>query len=353
MPDSLAQTPLATSDDAPLVVGGVFEAVIGTDDLVGQIRYWTQFGYRIGASGRLTAEAALALYGVASGAEVVRLQHQEADHGLVRLMAWDAPTGPGLGTAPLRVQGSRWTAMLTADVTRIANHAQVAEEDGADQHYVAPQWAQIYAPPAGNEPFLAPLVGVREMLLVRPQSRQVFFQRFGYDVPLYGSVHEAAFFPTSQITHVGLLYHGDHPEWLAVYDALGLVRARHAEAFAPAGPGARVVWDLREGEGDATTDFDDPRSVPGDVLSYRSGRLKIIRFPDTLDTADLRAAARPGALGLTMYTLRVRDLDAAREVVLSNGAGDVTAIGTNALGERSFSFTAPDGYAWALIEATP
>ena len=351
MPDSLAQTPETAAD--ALVVGGVFEAVIGTDDLVGQIRYWSQFGFRVGESGRLAAETARALYGVDSGAEVVRMRHQDADHGLVRLVAWDTPTGPGLGTAPLRAQGSRWTAMLTDDVTRIANHAQVAQEDGVDQRYVPPQWAQIYEPPAGNRPFLAPLVGVREMMLVRPQSRQVLFQRFGYGVPLYGAVNPTAFFPTSQITHFGLLYHGDHPDWLAFYDALGLVRARHAPTFSPAGPGARAVWDLAEGDSDATTDFDDPRSVPGDFQSYRSGRLKVVRFPDTLGTPDLRDAARPGALGLTMYTLRVRDLDAAREVVSTHGASDVTETGTNALGERSLSFTAPDGYAWALIEAAP
>ena len=355
MPDALAQTPpdSASGADAPLVVGGVFEVLIGTDDVVGQIRYWSQFGYRVGESGRLAPESAEALYGVASGAHVVRMRHQDADHGLVRLVGWDAPTGPGLGTAPLRVQGSRWTALLTDDVTRIANHAQVASEDGADQHYIAPQWAQIYAPPDGNDPFLAPLVGVREMLLARPQSRQVFFQRFGYTVPLYGAVNASAFFPTSQITHFGLLHHGDHPEWLAFYDALGLVRARHAETFTSAGPGARVVWDLAEGDGDATTDFDDPRSIPGDFQSYRSGRLKVVRFPDTLDTPDRRADARLGALGLTAYSLRVRNLDAAREVVIAEGASDVTEIGRNALGERSFSFTAPDGYAWALIAAAP
>lgn len=338
------------STDA-LVVGGVFEVVVGTDDLVGQIRWWTQFGYRIGETGEGAADAAERLYGVRSGLRSVRMRHLDADHGLVRLVEWEAPTGPGLGTAPLRAQGSRWTAMLSADVTRVANHARVAEEGGADQRFVPPQWAQIYEPPAGNSPFFAPLVGVREMMLLRPQARQVLFQRFGYTVPLYGQVNEGAFFPTSQVTHVGLLHHGDHPEWLAFYDALGLVRARHAPEFTPAGPGARAVWDLQEGDGDATTDFDDPRSVPGDMATYRSGRLKIVRFPDTLDTPDLRERSGLGQLGYSAYVYRVRDLDAAHRVVAEAGATDVTDPAPNEFGERSLSFTAPDGYAWVLVDA--
>ena len=335
------------------MTGGVFEVVIGTDDLLGQVRWWTQFGYRIGERGALAAAEAEALYGVASAARSVRMRHQDADHGLVRLVEWERPTGPGLGTAPLRVQGSRWTAMLSADVVSVSNHAQQAEWDGAEQHFVPPQWAQIYQPPAGNDPFFSALVGVREMLLTRPQTRQVLFQRFGYSVPHYGRVNETAFFPTSQVTHFGLLHHGDHPEWLAFYDRLGLVRARHAEAFSPAGPGARVVWDLQEGDGDATTDFDDPRSVPGNFQSYRSGRLKIVRFPDTLDTPDRRADAKLGALGMTAYVYRVRDLDAAQGAVAEGGATDVSEAAPDEFGDRAFSFTAPDGYAWVLVEAAP
>ena len=334
-------------------MGGVFEGVVGTDDLVGQIRWWTQFGYRIGETGALSAEAGRQLYGVDSAARCVRMRHQDADHGLVRLVEWERPTGPGLGTSGLRTQGSRWTATLTADVTRIANHARQAEHDGADQLFVPPQWAQIYEPPVGNDPFFSPLVGVREMLLARPQTRQVLFQRFGYAVPHYGRVNETAFFPTSQVTHFGLLYHGEHAEWLAFYDALGLVRARHAPEFTPAGPGARAVWDLEEGDGDATTDFDESRSVPGDFQTYRSGRLKVVRFPDTLDTEDRRADARPGALGLTLYTYRVRDIHAARQTVADAGATDVTEPALNAFGERQLVCTAPDGYAWAFVEAPP
>ena len=37
----------------------------------------------------------------------VLLQHQDADHGLVRLMVWDGKPGDGLGVRPMRGLGSR------------------------------------------------------------------------------------------------------------------------------------------------------------------------------------------------------------------------------------------------------
>ena len=97
-----------------------------------------------------------------------RLYHQSADHGMVRLMIWERPLGAGLGTAPLKVLGSRWTAALTEDIVRIANHAYVAQRKGLPIRYIPPQWTVIYGDD-DLKPFQGKLVGVREMLLFRPE----------------------------------------------------------------------------------------------------------------------------------------------------------------------------------------
>ena len=49
------------------------------------------------------------------------------------------------------------------------------------------------------------LVGVREMFLLRPETRQIFFQRFGYKIPKYGKINEDSYFKSSQITHFGMV----------------------------------------------------------------------------------------------------------------------------------------------------
>ena len=85
-------------------------------------------------------------------------------------------------------------------------------------------------------------------------------------------------------------------------------------------------------------------------MKMRSGRLKVCRFPD-LELKDRMDHSRPGSLGASVYTLRVRGLDAYKERVAAGGATEVTEIVENEFGERSFSLVAPDGYFWTLIEA--
>ena len=53
---------------------------------------------------------------------------------------------------------------------------------------------------------------------------------------------------------------------------------------------------------------------------------------------------------MSLYTYRVDDLDGYRDRIHASAAQDVTEIGADEFGDRSFSFTAPDGYFWTLIE---
>ena len=80
-------------------IEGIYEVCIGVPEPIAAIQYWEQFGYRIGQIGELSAAAAKQLYGVDSSLHAIRLYHQNADHGLIRLMVWQNPTNEGLGMA--------------------------------------------------------------------------------------------------------------------------------------------------------------------------------------------------------------------------------------------------------------
>ena len=87
-------------------IKGVYEVGIGVPDLIEQIRFWGRFGYRVGAQGSLSAAQARALYDVDSALHSAHLQHQDADHGLIRLMHWEKPKTAGIGiTRNLRQEG--------------------------------------------------------------------------------------------------------------------------------------------------------------------------------------------------------------------------------------------------------
>lgn len=335
-----------------MVIQGIYEVGIGTSDLLAQVQYWQAFGYRIGVIGQLETAASQALYGVNSGLQSVRLWHQQADHGLVRLMAWEKPTGPGLGVSSMKVIGNRWGTTLTNDLLNVWNHLELLTAQSPQAYrYTEPLWSQIYAMSGTARPLVEPLLGVRESLWLTPLTRQVFFQRFNYELPNYGTVNPQALLQTSQITHVGLVIQADSAEVLNFYDqVLGLLRARDSLVdHYDDNPAARPILDLGPGDYYYTTDFDDPRSSLTDFSQVRSGRLKVIRFPQAKTLDNKLEASRPGQLGMSLYTYRVQPISELWERVQASDATQVTEIIPNEFGEPSFSFVAPDGYFWTLV----
>ncbi|MBE9128079.1 VOC family protein [Coleofasciculus sp. LEGE 07081] len=335
----------------PTSIEGIYEVCIGTQDALSQIQYWQQFGYRIGQMGELSATAANQLYSVNSALHSIRLYHQDADHGLIRLMVWENPTNEGLQMSSMKGKGNRWATALTADLLTILNHAQEATAAGLPVNYTHLHWEIIYNKERKSRPFLETAVGVREMMLLQPLTRQVLFQRFGYSLPNYGQINESAFFKTSQITHMGMVIQDDSKETLCFYeDILGLLRTRDdVETTYESSDAARQMFDLQPGERFLVTAFDDPRSSKSDLQAVRSGRLYILRFPEAMQLADCFEKAKPGCLGMSLYTYRVKELEEYFNRVKVSAARSVTEITGNEFGETSFSFVAPDGYFWTLI----
>jgi catechol 2,3-dioxygenase-like lactoylglutathione lyase family enzyme len=333
-------------------VEGIYEVCIGVDEPIAAIQYWEKFGYRIGHIGDLAPEAAQQLYGVDSALRSIRLYHQNADHGLIRLMIWSHPRNQGLGMGSMKVKGNRWATTLTADVLNLLNHAEEAAIAGLPIRYTSAHWEIIYNKERKSRPFIDPAIGVREMLLLQPLTRQVLFERFGYALPHYGAINENAAFKTSQFTHMGMVIQDDSKATLRFYEeVLGLLRVREdVETSYESSIAGRQIFDLKPGEKFFVTAFDDWRSSTSDFQAARSGRLYMIRFPDDLDLEERFELAQPGCLGMSLYTYRTKELQRYGDRVHASQARQVTDIVINEFGERSFSFVAPDGYFWTLLE---
>lgn len=330
-------------------IGGLYEVCIGTNDALMQIRYWERFGFTVGQSGELNADEALRLYGVKSRLRSIRLNHQDADHGLIRLMIWEQPVNEGLQLSPMKVLGNRWASMMTADLYNVLNHAEAAQSAGLPIYFVAPQRNVIPSPLAKPVPFIDPIFTIRDFVLIQPFARQVMFQRFGYTRPLYGRINEASFFRASQVTHVGLVTSSAQSSLKFYDEVLGLLRTEDNRESDYRNVVARNLFDLQPGERYFITSFDDPRSST-EFEKMRSGRLIVFRFPPELNLTDKRIYSRPGSLGVSLYTCRVKNLAEYHARIRAGAATNLTEIITNEFGERSLSFTAPDGYFWTLME---
>lgn len=333
-------------------IKGIYEVCIGIEEPISAIQYWEQFGYYIDRMGDLSAAAAQQLYGVNSALRSIRLAHQNADHGLIRLMIWQNPTNQGLGMGSMKVKGNRWATTLTADVLNISNHAQEAAKAELPIKYINPHWEIIYNKERKIRPFIDPVIGVREMLLLQPLTRQVLFQRFGYTLPDYGQIDENAALKTSQFTHIGMVIQDDSKETLRFYEeVLGLLRVRDdVETSYESSLAGREIFDLKPSEKFSVTAFDDPRSSKTDFLAARSGRLYIIRFPNALELESQFERSQPGCLGMCLYTYNIDGLDVYCDRIKASLAQNITDIVSNEFGEKSFSFVAPDGYFWTLLE---
>lgn len=332
-------------------IEGIYEVCIGVTEPISAIHYWQQFGYRIGNTGELNAEEADQLYGVNSALRSIRLYHQNSDHGLIRLMIWENPINEGLGISSMKVKGNRWASTLTNDSLNILNHIELAKAAGETIKYTNPCWEVIYHKERKSRPFLDEAVGVREMLLLQPLTRQLIFQRFGYSVPHYGNINENSPFKTSQITHMGIIVQDDSKEILKFYEeALGLLRVRDdVETSYESSLAGREIFDLQPGEKFVVTAFDEPRSSVTDLFASRSGRLYIIRFPESITLKSEFDRSRTGCLGMCLYSYRVSPINYYFERIESTSAKNITAIEKNEFGEMSFSFTAPDGYSWTIV----
>lgn len=346
-----------TPPDQALAAGGLYEVCIAVADIEEAARYWRAYGFRTTEEGRLAAADAEALYGHRSDLRAARLGHGDSDHGLVRLWQWDAPRNAGLGTRALRAEGNRWTGQFVRSLLTVANHAEAALAAGTECQLSGPYFidmSRAYAHLFGGatpEPFVTPIIAVREYQVFLPQARQVFLERFGYDSPLLGSFDDTALIRATQLTQASLLIRTDDPDVFGFYErVLGLWRSLDIEVPYEQTQAARVVFEIPPGETHWNVDLDEPRSEPG-LAGRRSGRLKCFRFGRNSPMPVVHDEASPGALGLSAYTWRVKDVRAAAQRARAEGAREVTPVRRDEFGREAIGLRSPDGYFWTFIAA--
>jgi catechol 2,3-dioxygenase-like lactoylglutathione lyase family enzyme len=141
-------------------------------------------------------------------------------------------------------------------------------------------------------------------------------------------------------------------ENLKFYDeVLGLLRVKDNDNYNSnfSNPSSRAIFSLLPNQKYGATDFDNPKSSKNPMEAL-SGRLKIIWFSPESNLDNKFEYSKPGSLGYSLYTYRVSGIEKYHSKVNSSKATKVTKISKNEFGEKSFSFVAPDGYFWTLLE---
>ena len=68
------------------IQGGIYEFTIGVSSFERSVSFWESCGYHVGLKGELSSECSKKLYDVDANLESIRMFHQSASAGLVRLM---------------------------------------------------------------------------------------------------------------------------------------------------------------------------------------------------------------------------------------------------------------------------
>ena len=201
----------AAADPPDTGISGVYEVMVGVADAKQALEYFQEFGFAPVASAELTAAQAAQLYGVSSALRSWRLQNGSVDaHGLLRLLQWANPLGPGVGFAPPETVGTRMAVMRTRDIHRLADvFADLRDGVGEPWLLAGPVYDDLYDATKGVPSIVNRRIGVREMAVYGRWFNHVFFQRYGYTIPGYGVIGEHAPLGTSEFTHHDFMVAGD------------------------------------------------------------------------------------------------------------------------------------------------
>lgn len=325
-------------------ISGVYEVMVGTDDARQLVEYFTEFGFSIKKEARLDAQTAEKLYGVRSGLRSTRMQNGAVDsHGLLRILEWDQPLGPGVGYAPPETVGQRMAVMRTRDIFRLHDtFLDLRNKAGQPWLSTEPVFDDLYGLDTGKISIKDRRVGVRENAVYGQVFNHVFFQRYGYTVPGYGTINEAAPLQTSEFTHHDFIVKGDLAEVTGYYMSVLGLRAENDPVIDgdwQKGPGR--VFLMEPGESHWYRGFVSPNNV--------CGKLKFFSAMDPEHVRNRNRRQRVGELGITLHSLYTPELEFVHELATEHGL-QPSAMLENEFSEQSFMFTGPDGVTWQILD---
>lgn len=334
----------AFADERPDTgVSGVYEVVMGVRDAQPSIDYFGEFGFEVVKTSELTVAQAEKIYGVSSAAKIYRLQNGDVDsHGLLRIIEWESPLGDGVGYAPAETIGQRMAVMRTKDVLRIFDvFKDMREQSGVPVSPTEPVYDDLYDMDQGAYSISTRRVGVREMAVYGQLFNHIFFQRYGYVIPGYGTIKDAEL-QTSEFTHHDFVIKGDIAEVTQYYeDVLGFVSENEPVLDGDWQNGPRKVFQMGEGTAHWYRGFVSPNNI--------CGKLKFFTARDPEFVRDRSAQQKLGELGITMHTVFTPKIGMVHTLANEHGLEPTKRI-RNEFGEDSFFFVGPDGSSWQILE---
>lgn len=338
----------ATSKSTPIPatgISGVYEVMIGTKEPKPLLLFLEQFGFTQVKKASLSAEQSLKKYGVNSKLTSYRLQNGDIDsHGLIRVLHWESILDEGVGYAQPETIGQRMMVMRTTDIFRLHDIFSDARESGEKWFPTLPVYDDLYDMTEGKLGVINRRVGVREMATYGALVNIVFYQRYGYTIPGYGSIGAHSPLATSEITHNDFII-GGHSE-ADMYAQTNYYR--DVLGFKPEGPvvldgdwqaGPKAVFNMADGASHFYRGFVSPNNI--------SGKLKFFVNPDV--RPDRSNKQRIGSAGITLHSVYTTQLSLVHQLAKSHNLNP-TILFKNEFDEQGFVFVGHDGSTWQVIE---
>ncbi len=337
-------------------VSGVYEVMIGAttapisdasatskadNDQHPLIRHFALFGFHEVKRAKIDAKRAQAIYGVPSALTSIRLQNGSVDtHGLLRLLIWDKPLGPGVGYAPPETVGQRLAVMMTADIIRVDDVFSDARTAGQPWLAIPPVFADLFGQTEGKTDLHNRRIGVRESAVYGEFVNHVFFQRYGYTIAGYGAINWQSPLKGSEFTHHDFVIRTDIDSSTNYYrDVLGMVAEKQSVADGDWLAGPKALFGMVDGASHYYRGFVSANNICGKLKFFRP---RDIRF-------DRSQHQRVGELGISLHSFYVANIRALHARAKSAGLKP-TVIMPNEFAEPSFSFVGPDEVRWQILQ---
>lgn len=346
-------------------ITGVYEHIITTINIEDSLKYWHELGFNIIDEAELSKELSKKLYGVNSSAKSYRLRCGELDsHGLLRIIEWadkSLITENQWDTNVLS-PGNRWVTQRTDDIFGLT-YAYDDDKKRGGQWLISDLVRNYLGASGVGADFYNRYKGVYEVLIHGEESKQVFFQRVGYAVEGYGTIPENAL-QCSEFTHGGIVVRNlEHINFYV--DVLGLIDEGKTLQGTPrklgqdSGPFMNNI-----GEGYHAHTIVSPNQKAGriyyampiqDYLNItEAGKqvMDVIKYTEssTNGIVDIIGKSKPGTRGLCSASYKAKEIDTLYSSVVSSSATEISDLCINEFDENSFTFVAPDGVHWTIVE---
>ncbi len=339
----LVFTAVRAQDIPDTGISGVYEVMLGTDDAAYAKKYFAEYGFQVIDSATISTKEALTIYGVNSKLRSYRLQNGTVDsHGLLRILEWEKPLGDGVGYAPVETIGSRIAVMMTNDIFRLHDIYKTARETGKKPWLsTEPIADDLFGLNTGEKNFFDRPVLVRENAVYGEFFNHIFFQRYGYKIPGYGTINLDSKLKTSEFTHHDFIINAKDMEQMSyLTTALGLKAEAKPVVDGDWLKGPKRVFQMEPGYSHWYQGFVSPNNICGKLKFF------IPRGAKTNKTENQRI----GEKGITLHSFYTAKLNFVHDLVVSHKNLTSTTIQKNEFGEQSFILKDNAGVNFQIIE---